>query len=245
MARLLPRGRADLAVQALLFLGGLFGYELVRGLVAGSGPIAYENARRVIDLERALHVFAEPAIERFAQRHAEPLMDAAAWIYLNAHFLVTAGVLAYIYARHRDEFDRTRDTLLLAMAIALVGYALYPTAPPRLLPGFGFSDPVRRLTGLAAGHGTAGLLVNPYAAIPSMHVCFALVLGRAMGRVTRRSLVRRLWLAYPLVIVLTVVVTGNHLFLDVMLGGLTAAVAGHLARRRRAAPAPALGGLPA
>lgn len=252
MARLLPRGPGDLAVQVLAFVGGLLGYELVRGLVADDGRAPYVNAHRVIDLERALHVFAEPAIQHAVQRHLEPLMDVAAWTYVNAHFLLTVCALAFIYARHRDRFPHTRDALLVAMGIALVGYALFPTAPPRLLPGLGFSDPVRRLTGLTADRGTSGLLVNPYAAIPSMHVCFALILARGMGRLVRRRSLRLLWWCYPLLIAGVVVVTGNHLFLDVLLGALTAVLAERLtgARRRRQGVAaaldrPALDGLPA
>jgi len=245
MRRLLPRGPSDLALQAVVFLGGLFGYELVRGLAAGTGQEPFENARRVIEVERNLHVFVEPAIERFVQRHAEPIMDLAVWIYLNAHLLVTFGALLYIYLRHRDAFGRTRDTLLVAMAIGLAGYALFPTAPPRLLSGYGFSDPVQSATRVSTTHGVASLLVNPYAAIPSMHVCFALVLGRSLAGVVRHRLLRAAWLAYPLLIAAVVVVTGNHLFADVALGALTAVAAGGIARRRRQSPAPALGGIPA
>lgn len=236
----LPHGRIDLARQLLTFALAYGGYELVRGLASiGSGrPMA--DATRIIDLERALHVFAEPRIQAWTTHHAHWLLDVADWTYLNAHFALSAGALAFIYLRRNESFPTVRNAFVVAMLIALVGYCVYPTAPPRLMPHWGFTDSVRQFTGVNAQQGAAGVLLNPDAAVPSMHVCFALLVGVAMARLVRNPLARALWLLYPAFIVLVVVVTGNHYFTDVALGVLTASVAvalaGHLPdpRRRRA-----------
>ena len=71
-----------------------------------------------------------------------PLMDFADWTYLNAHYFVTLGALVFIYLRRNDSFYFVRNMFMVAMAIALVGYFLYPTAPPRLMPEWGFTDSI-------------------------------------------------------------------------------------------------------
>jgi membrane-associated phospholipid phosphatase len=227
----LPHGRIDFARQLLMFALAYGGYELVRGLASIGGARPMADATRIIDLERALHVFAEPRIQAWTTHHARWLLDIADWSYLNAHFALSAGALAFIYLRRNESFRTVRNAFMLAMLIALVGYCVYPTAPPRLMPQWGFSDSVRQFTGVNGEQGAAGVLLNPYAAIPSMHVCFALLIGPAMARLVRNPLARSLWLLYPPFIVLVVVITGNHYFTDVVLGALTAAVSVALADR--------------
>ena len=111
-------------------------------------------------------------------------MDIAAWTYLNAHYFVTLGALVFIYLRRNDSFYFVRNVFMIAMAIALVGYALYPTAPPRLMPEWGFTDSIHQFTGITVEKGASSALVNLYAAVPSMHVCFALMVGIPMSRLT-------------------------------------------------------------
>lgn len=222
--------RRDAARQVLLFAIAYLLYELVRGLVGGDAGHAVANATRVIDLERSLHVFVEPRAQAWAL-HREWLMDAADWAYLNAHAVVTFGALGFIYRRHNDAFCCVRNMFLISMALALAGYALFPTAPPRLMPQWGFTDAVRQFTGIDAERGPGSLLLNPDAAIPSMHVCFALMTGGAMARVARRRAARIVWRLYPPAIMLVVVVTGNHYLLDVLLGAVTAALSAVVAHR--------------
>jgi hypothetical protein len=223
-ARLLPRGWPDALRQVLLFSAAYLAYELVRGLINGGDAIrASVDATRVIDLERQLHVFVEPTVQAWAM-HRPWLMHVADWVYLDAHGVVTFGALTYVYLRRNDSFYFIRNTLMIAMALALVGYAVYPTAPPRLMPQWGFADPVRQLTGIDAERGPGSVLVNAYAAIPSMHVCFALLTGWSMATLTPRRALRMVWRLYPLAIMLVVVVTGNHYLVDIALGALTAGV---------------------
>jgi membrane-associated phospholipid phosphatase len=174
------------------------------------------------------------------------LLDVCDWTYLNAHLFVTVGTLAFVYVRRNDSFYFVRNAFMVAMGIALVGYALYPTAPPRLLPEWGFTDSVAQFTGVAAEK--AGILINAYAAVPSMHVCFALLIGVTMSRLVAGRAARAVWLAYPVYVTFVVVVTGNHYFTDVALGGLTAALSALLARQLLARARPdvwAFGGAPA
>jgi membrane-associated phospholipid phosphatase len=221
----LPRGRFDVIRQLAMFAAAYGGYEMVRGIVGSGGTRPFGNATRIINLERGLHVFWEPAIQHWVTTHAHWLLYIADWTYVNAHFTVTVGVLAFIYLRRNESFYFVRNMFMIAMAIALVGYALFPTAPPRLMPQWGFTDSVQQATGVTVEHGLAGVLVNPFAAVPSMHVCFALMVGLTMSRLVRNRLASSLWRIYPLFIAFVVIVTGNHYFTDAILGALTAGAA--------------------
>jgi membrane-associated phospholipid phosphatase len=247
-ARALPQGPLDALRQLGLFIVAYLGYETVRGLVGITGARPFSDATRIIDLERTLHVFAEPEIQSWTTAHAHWLLDIADWTYLNAHFALTAAALVFIYLRRNDSFYFVRNMFIVAMLVALVGYSVFPTAPPRLMPQWGFSDSIRQFTGIDAEHGAAGVLLNPYAAVPSMHVCFALMISLPMSRLVHSRLARVLWRLYPLFIVFVVVVTGNHYFTDVVLGALTAAVSAALAKQLLARARPdvwAFSGVPA
>jgi hypothetical protein len=226
----LPHGPIDLARQVSLFALAYAGYELVRGLVGITGPRPFADASRIIGLERTLHVFIEPDIQRWVTTHAHWVLDLADWTYLNAHFALSAGALAFIYLRRNDSFYFVRNMFMVAMLIALVGYCVYPTAPPRLMPQWGFSDSIQQFTGVNAQQGPAGLLLNPYAAVPSMHVCVALMIGVPMSRLVHSRAARVLWRVYPAFIAFVVVVTANHYFTDVALGALTAGASALLAK---------------
>ena len=127
---------------------------------------------------------------------------------------------------------------MIAMAIALVGYTVFPTAPPRFMPEWGFADSVSDLTGVHVSHasGAMSALFNPYAAVPSMHVAFALMIGWPLARLVRRPPVRVLWILYPFVMTFVIVVTANHFIADALLGALTAGASAYgaswLARAR-------------
>jgi hypothetical protein len=233
-ARVLPRGWRDLIRQIALFVAAFVLYNLVRGLAAGGSPYKpFGDAMKIIDLERTLHIFVEPSVQAWViNKHW--LMDAADWTYLNGHFFVTLGVLIFIYLRRNDSFYFVRNMFMLAMALALVGYALYPTAPPRLMPEWGFTDSVSQFVTGGTGwvdNGAGKAFLNFYAAVPSMHVCFATMVGWSMFRLVQRRWAKIAWSLYPLFVTFVVVATANHYFTDVFLGALTAVVAATLAHR--------------
>jgi membrane-associated phospholipid phosphatase len=244
----LPRGWRDVLKQVGLFLAAYILYQLVRGLINDGSPYKpFGDAMRIIDLERVLHVFVEPSIQAWAlNKHW--LMDFADWTYLNAHYMVTLGALVFIYLRRNDSFYFVRNMFMIAMAIALVGYAVYPTAPPRLMPEWGFTDSISQFLGTPVDYGPGKGLLNFYAAVPSMHVCFALMVGMPMTRLVKHWPAKVAWALYPLLITFVVVATGNHYFTDVFLGAVTAGFSAVLAKRLLARARPdawAFGGVPA
>jgi hypothetical protein len=145
-------------------------------------------------------------------------------MYLNSHYLISGSALLWIYHHHREQFLLVRNSFLIAMILALVGYALFPTAPPRLMPEWGFADTVAQATGISASRQQSSALINLYAAVPSMHVCFALLVGGWMSSVVQIRLGRWAWRLYPMLVVWVVVVTGNHYLFDAVLGALVAIV---------------------
>jgi len=223
-ARFLPHGWRDLFRQLLLFCGAYWLYRIVRGMTDGRVAESFQNARDLIGLERAMGLFVEPAVHAWAQG-SDVVIDGASWMYVNSHFTVTTVTLAFIYLRRNASFYFIRNMFMVAMAIALVLYAAYPTAPPRFMPEWGFSDSVARFTGLTAEGSSADALYNPFAAVPSMHMAFALMLGVPMASMARRRWVKALWLSYPGFVGFVVVATANHWWFDAFLGAVVAAVA--------------------
>jgi membrane-associated phospholipid phosphatase len=236
-ARLLPHGWLDVLRQVTLFGAAYLAYRVVRGAVAADANTAFQHALQVISLERTLHVFVEPSIQAWASG-SHFLMVLSSYLYVNAQTTVTVAALVYLYLRHNRNFYFVRNMFMVAMAIALLGYVVFPTAPPRFLPEWGFSDSVADLTGVHVSHTSAAMtaLVNPYAAVPSMHVAFALMIGWPLARLVRWRVVSVLWLLYPFLMAFVIVVTANHFIIDAVLGALTAAAsayaAGWLARAR-------------
>jgi hypothetical protein len=236
VARLLPQGWTDLLRQILLFCGAYWLYRLVRGEVGDRVGVAFENARHIVGVERALGLFAEPAVHRWAEAH-EWIADAASWMYVNSHFVVTTFALAFLYLRRNEHFYFVRNMFMVAMGIALVGYVAFPTAPPRLMPEWGFQDSVADFTGI--DDQTAGALFNPFAAVPSMHVAFALMLGLSMAGIARHRAMRVLWRCYPAVVTFVVIATANHWWFDAYLGAATAAASALAAQALLARARPA------
>ena len=115
---------------------------------------------------------------------------------------------------------------MVAWCIALVGYIVYPTAPPRFFPEWGFVDSVADFTGVDPKSATASALFNPYAAVPSMHVAFALMIGMPLSILAKHRAVRVFWRCYPVLVTFVIVMTGNHFLFDALLGALTFVAAG-------------------
>jgi membrane-associated phospholipid phosphatase len=221
--RILPKGWPDLLRQILLFCGAYWLYRLVRGFTDGRATEAFDNARDVIGLEQHLGLFVEPAVQAWAEGERW-LIDGASWMYVNSHFVVTTFTLAFIYLRRNPSFYFVRNMFMVAMGLALLLYAAFPTAPPRYMPEWGFTDSVAEFTGITASGSPTDALYNPFAAVPSMHVAFALMLGLPMAAMARHTVVKLLWWAYPALVTFVVVATGNHWWFDAAAGAAVAAV---------------------
>jgi hypothetical protein len=236
-ARVLPHGWLDALRQVSLFGLAYLGYRFVRGLAEGNANEAFAHARDLISLERGMHLFVEPSIQAWASG-SHVVMVISSWIYVNAQTSVTVGALVYLYLRHNRSFYFVRNMFMIAMALALIGYLVFPTAPPRFMPEWGFTDSVADVAKVNVDqHGGAiNTLTNLYAAVPSMHVAFSLMIGWALARVVRTGVARVLWTLYPFLMTFVIVVTANHFLVDAMLGALTAGASAYgamwLARAR-------------
>lgn len=239
-ARLLPHGPLDVLRQVALFAVAYYGYRLARGAISGptSTAMAFEHARDLIAIERSVGIFVEPAVNAWSHG-SEVLTGFVSWMYLNAQFSVTIGALVFLYLRHNASFYFVRNMFMVAMGIALIGYTLFPTAPPRFFPEWGFIDSVADFTGVSHDNVAVNALFNPYAAVPSMHVCFALMIGIPLSRLCRWRVAKVFWALYPALVTFVIVATANHFLSDAILGALTAGAAAYgatwLAKARPAA----------
>jgi membrane-associated phospholipid phosphatase len=223
---ILPNGRLDALRQLLLFAGAYYLYRVVRGVVDGQVAAAFSHARGVIDLERGLHLFFEPGLQSWVEERGSFLIHFADIMYVNAHFLLTLAFLVWLYFKRNENFYFVRNMFIVAMGLALIGYVVFPTAPPRFMQEWGFQDAVGDWVGQSASQ-TASLLYNPYAAMPSMHVAFALMVGVTGARLVKWRPLKIAWSLYPLLITWVVIVTANHFWLDAAMGGVVAALSAY------------------
>ena len=224
---LLPQGAIDAIRQIGLVIGAYYLYRIVRGLVDGKTHVAFDNARTLVDIERGMGLFFEPGLQAWAQSQSY-VVEAADWMYVNSHFTITTGFMVWLYLARNHAFYFVRNMFMIAMGLALVLYVLYPTAPPRFMPEWGFTDTVAAFVGEAASN-SASLLYNPFAAVPSMHVAFALMVAIPAAKLVRIRPLKVFWCIYPVVVTLAVMITANHFWLDAALGAAVAGVSAYAA----------------
>jgi membrane-associated phospholipid phosphatase len=225
--RWLPGGWLDALRQIALFGGAYYAYRLVRGFVDGQEGLAFENARTLVDWERAMGLFFEPALQGWAKSE-DAVIWTANWMYVNSHFVVTTTFLIWLYIARNHAYYFVRNMFMVSMGIALIGYMAYPTAPPRFLPEWGFTDTVASFVGESAAN-SADVLYNPYAAVPSMHVAFALMIAVPAIALVKHRVFKILWGLYPALVTFVVVATGNHFWLDAAFGVVVAAASAWMA----------------
>jgi PAP2 superfamily len=233
----LPHGYGDAGKQLSLFVLAELTYEAVRGISEGPGAAAQAraNGQAVIDVERSLHTFFEPGFQKLFLDHRW-IIDFANFMYMNSHFVVTTVFLVWLYVFRNQNFYFVRNMFMVAMGLAVIGYALLPTMPPRMFDGF--TDTITDFSQVNHDSGLVKLFINPYAAIPSMHVAFSTMIGVTGVLVTRHRISKILWAAYPVLVFWVVVVTANHFWIDGAAGLLVAVLAAVAARSlARARPA--------
>ncbi len=205
------------AFELLLWASLYPAYLAIRGSSIEDNQQAIAHASSLVDLERAAGLFHEAAV----QKAAGSVGDVLSAYYMLGFGPLIAGVLIWLGFRHRPLYCELRTLLLTSLGLAVIGYLAYPTAPPRLVPGLGISDTV----GLSA-HDTgsvAGIRFNPYAAMPSMHVGWSVLVGIFGFCAARSRGLKVFFVAHPFLMVLTVTATGNHYFVDAI-GGAAAAL---------------------
>ncbi|GAC1445580.1 MAG: phosphatase PAP2 family protein [Chloroflexota bacterium] len=207
-------GRLGWQIGALLGLEQA--YEFTRGQIPQRTDVALFHAYGLLDLEWRHGMFIEQRLEQYFL-HFKTMMAAIDIFYVAGHVAVTIGVLIWIGLKHKGEYPHLRNMLILTTGIALIAFYFYPTAPPRLLGQYGFQDPLVMNHLIPAGEAEPGSYTfNPYAAMPSLHVAYALVACWCLYSVQRQIAVRVLALLYPVAMAAAVLISGNHWVLDVV-----------------------------
>jgi hypothetical protein len=207
------RGRLRPAIRELLLVAALFlAYKVGRQIISGQVGEALSNAASVWRLERGLHLPSELTVQHALLSHGW-LVTAADSYYAYVHFPATAAVLIWLFLFRSRLYRSTRRILAWLTAAALIVHLVFPLAPGRLVPATGLLDTGALFGPSVYGPPDTDTLTNQYAAMPSLHVGWALTVAVALV-VAGRSRWRYLWLAHPLITVLVVVSTGNHYWLD-------------------------------
>ena len=254
--------REALAIAAIYIVYGFVRNQFGSAkLGIGDAPLhAFNNAVRVIDLEKAVGLFHEQTVQGWFL--GTPWVTFFNIFYGTAHFIVTLGVLIWLFVRHRAIFPRWRTTLMVTTVLALIGFALFPLMPPRLFntdpadnrygggalaiehhqPNYGFVDTLRDGSGLwSFDSSKMDRVSNQYAAMPSLHIGWSLWCALVIWKFARRRYLRYLGLLYPFVTLLAIVATANHYIIDAA-GGIAIVVVGFLIalviERLRRAPHP-------
>jgi hypothetical protein len=222
--RLRPTSRPPLVYELLLIGLSYWVYSLVRNAVPEHKAAAVHHGEWLFALERTLHLDFEPFVNR--------TVDGVTWLivgmnyyYATLHFIVTVGVLVWLYYRHPDRYRPARSVLYVTNAVALIGYYTVPLAPPRFYPEYGFIDTVvKHHTWGSWASGDVAAASNQYAAMPSMHIGWSLWCAITVFMLVEARWVRVLAVLYPLATLTVIVSTGNHFVLDAAGGGATLAV---------------------
>jgi hypothetical protein len=197
----------------------LWVYDAITNLAPLRLNLALSHARGILHLERSLHLDPELSLDRWLAGH-HTLGLILSDYYDNAHFIVTLGVLGYLWWRRPDLYRPLRNVLVLTNVLAFIVFWRYPVAPPRMLHGF--TDVVAASGAFGSWHtGALASQANQLAALPSLHMAWAGWCTLAAWRITTRRRVRVLAVLYPCMTTLAVLSTGNHFLLDVLAGVLT------------------------
>ncbi|MFR9674917.1 phosphatase PAP2 family protein [Streptomyces sp. TR06-5] len=209
-----PRFWFEIALIAVSY----FTYSLIRNAVPEQRAAALRHADWVWQAEHALGIAVERTVNH-AANGVTWLIVSMNYYYATLHFVVTIGVLVWLFRKHPGRYGATRTVIFATTGVALVGYYLFPLAPPRLMDG-GFIDTVRV-------HGTWGSMAsgnladmsNQYAAMPSMHIGWSVWCGVTIAVLARPVWARVLGALYPVATLAVIVGTANHFWLDA-LGGI-------------------------
>ncbi|MET3987223.1 phosphatase PAP2 family protein [Streptomyces sp. PvR034] len=220
LARLRAPRRPRIWFEILLIALSYWTYSLIRNSVPEEKTAALANADWIWSVENTLGIAVERSVN-----HA---VDSVTWLivgmnyyYATLHFIVTIGVLVWIYRFHPGRYAAARLVLFATTGVALVGYYLFPLAPPRLMNGTQFIDTVlKHRTWGSMASGDLKHMSNQYAAMPSMHIGWSLWCGLTVFAVASAPWARILGLLYPTATLVVIVATANHFWLDAAGGAL-------------------------
>jgi membrane-associated phospholipid phosphatase len=215
------KGLGFLILDGFKELGFLIGvylaYSLTRGNLGDKTSLAFDNADDIILLEEGWGIFVELEVQSFFMEH-EPLIRLANGVYTFAYYPLLALVGLWLYLLHHDIYPRIRNTFLATAAIGLLGFTLYPLAPPRFIPGF--VDTLEQSSSLNYSLPVVQAFYNPYAAMPSIHFAWTFLAGMSLAFIAKSWWVKPLGMLWPAAILISTVATANHFFLDIAGGAL-------------------------
>lgn len=206
-----------------LIVSAYFCYAIVRASAGNAHLEARSRAYDVISVEQTLGVFWEEPMQDLVMG-SESLIKFFNAFYAYGHFPVIFAVGLWLFVFHRRRYVLVRNAFLISGALSLVVFHLFPLAPPRLLPAhYGFVDTLGQFSDV--NYHSGGNFVNNYAAMPSLHIGWNLLLAIGIVTTIKNPLVRLPAVLMPALMSITVVVTGNHYFLDIA-GGVMVAMVG-------------------
>jgi hypothetical protein len=221
--------RRDGFTQIAIILVAVWTYEVTRRLIEPNWTVARDNAHSIAELEQGLSVAWEQSVQR-AFLDVPQLVEAMNLFYFVGHFLLTGIFFYWLYHRSRDGYRSFRNAFMVATALAVLIHWQYPTAPPRLMGELGIADTLRLFWNVDIGSPQVDAVSNPVAAVPSLHAGWALGVGIGLVRYAKSRTLQVLGVIYPVVVLLTIVVTGNHFIFDA-LAGMAVLAAGFLVIR--------------
>ncbi len=200
-------------------------YSAIRNLHGGSAAPAhaFDHARQIMSLEHHLGIFHEQTIQKWAL-HFRPLILFSNYYYGSFHFVVTIFAGIFLYRNFSDDYPRFRNAMAITTAIALIGFTLYPLAPPRMFSGFTdtlLNDPAF----WSFNSGGMQTVSNQYAAMPSVHIAWATWCAFALGPRLKNPIASGLAWAYPFITFVVIIVTANHYIVDAVAGLLVFSIA--------------------
>ncbi|MER6080429.1 phosphatase PAP2 family protein [Streptomyces sp. NPDC001833] len=220
LRRLRTPRRPRLWFEVLLIAVSYWTYSLIRNAVPEQKAQALRNADWIWTAERHLGIAVEESVNR-AVNSVDWLIIGMNYYYATLHFVVTLGVLVWLYRSHPGRYAAARLALFATTGVALLGYYLFPLAPPRLMSGGRFVDTVMvHHTWGSMASGDLKHMSNQYAAMPSMHIGWSLWCGLTIFALASVPWVRLLGLLYPTATLLVIVATANHFWLDAVGGAL-------------------------
>lgn len=220
--------RPRLWPELLLIVVVYLAYEMVRNLVPADHATAAHRAYEVLNLEYSLNIDVEYTLNRIFTAHTWLALPAN-YFYSTMHFIMTVGVMVWLYWRHPARYPVYRSLLFFTTLVGLVGFWIFPLAPPRMLPGF--TDTVISFgTWGIYDSGPMGSVSNQYAAMPSMHTAWSLWCAAAIIDITRRRWAVVLAALYPATTILVIMGTANHYILDAIGGAVALALGWALSR---------------
>ncbi|MGW1466321.1 bifunctional glycosyltransferase 87/phosphatase PAP2 family protein [Streptomyces sp. NPDC002308] len=212
--------RPNLLLELLLIRVVYSAYAKVRLAATAGRPTAEKHGRQVHSIERWLHIDVE---HWFNHKVAGIgwMRDFFDYYYSTFHFIIPLTILGVLYVRRPADYRWARSTIGFATLLALVGFWLYPLAPPRLMPGLGFIDTVHGVQDFSKpDYGTLTSVTNQYAAMPSLHFGWSLWCGLMILILAPKVWMKPLGLLHPFFTICAIVGTGNHWILDAAGGAL-------------------------